>query len=58
MWELGGVFFPLAAAMGLAAYVCLTRWVARQHNQSGVLRFAERIRRAIAYEGDRGMQER
>lgn len=48
----GGVLFPLAAIAGLGFYTFLTRWVAKQRSRSGVLRFAERIRRAIAYEGD------
>jgi hypothetical protein len=50
--EVGKILFPLAAATGLLAYAFFTRWLARQNNRSGVLRFAERIRRAIAYEGD------
>ena len=52
--DLGPVFFPLAAITGLAAYTVLTRWVANQKNPSGLLRFAERVRRAVAYEGDPG----
>lgn len=52
--DLGQVFFPLAGVTGLAAYIFLTRWVARQNHQSGLLRFVERVRRSIAYEGDPG----
>lgn len=50
--DLGAVFFPLAGGAGLAAYTFFAHWVARQESQSRLLIFAERIRRAIAYEGD------
>ncbi len=48
----GAILFSLAAAIGLAAYASFARWVARQEYRSGLLRFAERIRRSLAYEGD------
>lgn len=43
---------PLFAATGLAAYAFLIRWLSRQKSPTGILAFAERIRRAVAYEGD------
>jgi hypothetical protein len=50
--NMSGASLPLAGAAGLASYGFLVRWVARQHNPSGALKIAERIRRAIAYEGN------
>ena len=50
--QMGGICFPLGAAFGLAAYVLLARWVAANARKSRLLRFAERVRRALAYEGE------
>jgi hypothetical protein len=49
---LGQVLFPAALVAGLAAYAYLARWLARRGDQHGVLGFAERVRRCLAYEGD------
>jgi hypothetical protein len=43
-----------AAAFGYAAYVSFMQWVARNRNRSRWLYFADRVRRALAYEGDPG----
>jgi hypothetical protein len=53
MWEAGRiVLLPLASIVGFAAFVFAARWLARQSNPSGLLKFAERVRRALAYEDD------
>lgn len=43
---------PLSLVPGLFAYSLTARWLARQPNPSGLLKFAERVRRAFAYEAD------
>lgn len=50
----GAVMFPLAGIAGLAAYALAARWLAGRFHGSRILWFVERIRRALAYEGDPG----
>jgi hypothetical protein len=48
------LFVTSAGLAAVASYAFFTRWLARQQPASGILYQLERVRRAVAYEGDPG----